>query len=252
MRKEGAELPKELIQRNLEKYWTCQNGIRTLFKSGTRYGQEPYNEVVATALHKRLLSPGEFVTYGLKGKGATAWSFCVNFLNDEEEYVPAIYVMKHLRQQANRSDFDHYLDCCEALGAGNARESLERMIVCDDIIANSDRHYRNFGLIRNVETGACHTAPLFDSGSSLWHDVPTENLSAGEHSFTSKQFYESPAKQMLLVNDMTWFDEDALDGFVDEAIDILSKNDALSARLPHIRSALEWRIERMKNIARWD
>ncbi len=24
------------------------------------------------------------------------------------------------------------------------------MIVCDDIIANYDRHWRNFGLVRNV------------------------------------------------------------------------------------------------------
>ncbi len=77
-------------------------------------------------------------------------------------------------------------------------------------------------------------------------------LAAGEHSFESKQFYASPAKQMLLVEDMSWFDGNALAGFIDEACDILSRNEALSARLPHIKASLEWRVERMANIAEWD
>lgn len=249
--KSAPAKPDNTSDGNLEKHWECRNGIRFLLKGGTQYGQEPYNEVVASALHRRLLAPEEYVSYELEGEGATALSSCMNFLSDEEEYIPAIYVMRNMQQRPNESDFDHYLACCEELGAESTRKSLERMIVCDDIIANSDRHYRNFGLIRNVETGFVRNAPLFDSGSSLWYNVPTTELAAGEHSFSSKQFYESPAKQMLLVEDMSWFKEEALEGFVDEAIEILSKNDAISVRLPYIRSALEWRVERMCNIAKW-
>lgn len=250
--REAQAKPDNTSDGNLEKHWECRNETRMLLKGGTQYGQEPYNEVIASALHRRLLSPDEYVPYELEGEGATALSCCANFLNDEEEYIPAIYVMRSLEQQPSESDFEHYLACCERLGAKGVRKSLERMIVCDDVIANSDRHYRNFGLIRNVETGACRPAPLFDSGSSLWFNVPTSRLAAGEHGYVSKQFYESPAKQMLLVEDLSWFDEGALSDFVDEAIDILSKNDAISARLPYIRSALEWRVERMRNIAKWN
>ena len=126
------------------------------------------------------------------------------------------------------------------------------MIVCDDIVANHDRHHRNFGLVRNVETGVCRSAPIFDSGSSLWCDIVTSQLAAGEHSFSSKQFYESPARQLLLVEDMSWVNLQALDGFVDGAMEILAKNEALTARLPHIESALTWRVERMKNIVEWN
>ena len=50
---------------------------------------------------------------------------------------------------------------------------------------------------------------------------------------------------------MSWVDLAALDGFVDEAMAILAANEALAARLPHIRSALEWRVERMANIIEW-
>ena len=56
---------------------------------------------------------------------------------------------------------------------------------------------------------------------------------------------------MLLVEDMDWFDSDKLEGFVDEAIEILSKNDALTARLPYLKEALTWRLERMIDIAEW-
>ena len=250
--KEAQAKPDNTSDGNLEKHWICRNGVRMLLKSGTQYGQEPYNEVVASALHRRLLAPDEYVTYALEGEGATAQSCCANFLTDEEEFVPAVYVERHLKRNEHANDYEHYLSSCEALGAAGTKEALGRMIVCDDVIANHDRHHRNFGIVRNVNTLECHPAPIFDSGSSLWCDVATSQLAAGEHSFASKQFYESPTKQMLLVDDTGWFNAAALDGFIDEAAEILVRNEALSRRLPYIESALRWRLERMRRIAEWD
>ena len=66
------------------------------------------------------------------------------------------------------------------------------MIVCDDIMANTDRHFRNFGIVRNVETLECRPAPIFDTGTSLWCDVELAALGAAETSFESKQFETSP------------------------------------------------------------
>lgn len=249
--KNAQAKPDNTSDGNLQKHWICRDGVRLLLKGGTRYGQEPYNEVVATALHKRLLGSQDFVSYTLEGEGATALSCCADFLTDEEEYVPAFYVERHL-EQGSATDYEHYLSCCASLGAADAQRALDRMIVCDDIVANHDRHHRNFGLVRNVETGVCRSAPIFDSGSSLWCDIVTSQLAAGEHSFSSKQFYESPARQLLLVEDMSWVNLQALDGFVDGAMEILAKNEALTARLPHIESALTWRVERMKNIVEWN
>ena len=56
---------------------------------------------------------------------------------------------------------------------------------------------------------------------------------------------------MLLVEDMSWFDGDKLEGFVDEAIETLSRNDAITARLPYLKEALAWRLRRMIDIAEW-
>ena len=43
------------------------------------------------------------------------------------------------------------------------------MLVLDYIIANTDRHWNNFGVIRNADT-RCYIdiAPIYDSGTSMW------------------------------------------------------------------------------------
>ena len=243
--------PDNTSDGNLEKYWTCEGARRVLHKGGMYLNQEPYNEVIASALHGRLLNRQEFASYSLEGTGTAARSLCDVFLTDEEEYIPAFYINELDSGNDSLSEYDRYVENCGRLGVANIKSALDRMIVCDDILANRDRHWRNFGIIRNVNTLECRPAPIFDSGSSLWCNIPTEDLKKGEHSFTSAQFYTSPAKQMLLVEDMSWFDPNRLDGFVDEAVKILSKNDALTTRLPFIRDALSWRIDRMIDITEW-
>ncbi len=250
-KRKGAPHPDNTSDGNLTKTWEIRNGRRVLVKGGTALCQEPLNEVVATALHERLLDSVQFVRYQAEETSAGFTSICENFLADDEEYVPAVYVERLFDEALFSDGYQHYLACAKNLGVQHAENSLARMIVCDDIIANSDRHHRNFGLIRNVDTLECRCAPIFDSGSSLWCGVPLAKLKAGEHSFESKQFFASPARQLLLVEDMSWVDVSALDGFADQAIDILSRNDEIAERLPYIREALEWRINRIVDIAKW-
>lgn len=243
--------PDNTSDGNLRKTWEVRAGKRVLVKGGSGFCQEPLNEAVATALHNRLLSMGEYVAYSVENQDGAFVSVCENFLADDEEYVPAVYVERLLDEDKFSDSYRHYVACAQHLGAKSVEGALARMIVCDDIIANSDRHHRNFGLIRNVETLECRPAPIFDSGASLWHDVPIDRLSRGEHSFESKQFFASPARQLLLVEDLSWVRAEALDGFVDEAMEILSMSAELEMRLPHIRSALDWRIGRMIDIVEW-
>lgn len=247
----GAPHPDNTSDGNLAKTWENRDGRRVLVKGGGALCQEPLNEAVATALHERLLEVGEFVRYEAEEAPDGFVSVCENFLADNEEYVPAVYVERLIEEDRFFDSYRHYVACAESLGAAHVEDSLARMIVCDDIIANSDRHYRNFGLVRNVETLECRCAPIFDSGSSLWHDVPLTRLKAGENSFESKQFYASPARQLLLVEDTSWVDVDALEGFADEAMAVLSRSADLAERLPYIRAALEWRIARIVNIVEW-
>ena len=243
--------PDNTSDGNLSKRWIVQDQKRTLLKGGGANNQEPYNEVVATALHARLLEAGEFVPYRLVDEAGTINCACEDFLSDEEEFIPAIYVDRILPERNDLSYYQHYVQCCEHIGVEGTELALWKMIVCDDVIANSDRHYRNFGVVRNVETLACRPAPIFDSGSCLWADVTLADLRNGEFSFYGKQFDPNPSRQLLLVEDMSWFEADDLDGFVDQAIDILSLNPLLAERLPFIRRSLERRVDRIVDIREW-
>lgn len=244
--------PDNTSDGNLSKHWTLRDGKRMLLKGGGANNQEPYNEVVATALHQRMLRADEYVRYSLVDDANAVLCACEDFLTDEEEFIPAVYVDHLLPERAELSYYQHYVNCCESLGVHDVERSLWKMIVCDDIIANVDRHYRNFGIIRNVETLACRPAPIFDSGSCLWADVSLADLKRGEFSFQGKQFDPNPARQLLLVEDMDWFAPDDLDGFVEQAIQILAGNPLLSGRLPFIRRSLERRVARIVDIREWN
>ncbi len=46
------------------------------------------------------------------------------------------------------------------------------MFVLDFIIANTDRHFNNFGFIRNADTTEwIGLAPVFDNGTSVFHNI---------------------------------------------------------------------------------
>ncbi|RDB61237.1 DNA-binding protein [Gordonibacter sp. 28C] len=244
----GLDSPDNTSEGQLPKKWVRDGGALLLAKGGSVLNQEPYNETVATALHRRLLQPGEYLAYRLREGASGAVCLCEDFVSPEEEYLPAFYVRRSKRQANHHSDYRHYLECCVALGVEGVERSLEKMIVCDDILGNFDRHWRNFGLVRNVETLECRVAPLFDSGNSLWCDAPVGRLRAGDFSFAAKPFYEDPNRQLRLVQDYSWLDLDALDGFADEAAGILSQNRAISDRVDLVCCGIQARIDRIKRI----
>lgn len=121
------------------------------------------------------------------------------------------------------------------------------MLVCDFILANKDRHFNNFGVIRNVETLEFErVAPIFDNGCSLWFDE--NDMYVGEF-FLTKPFDEYEKNQINLVKNFDWFDIDKLDGFVDEVREILSKNNLLSnERIEKIVEQVKLRIEYVSNL----
>lgn len=241
----GLDSPDNTSDGVLPKRWIRQRGKTALLKGSGPLGQEAYNEAVATALYKRLLTEGEFVSYDLVQTSNGMVSRCENFLTGAEEYVPAFAVRQLKRKPNHFNDYQHYVDCCATIGIDNAADMLDKMIVCDDLLANHDRHWRNFGIIRDVETLECRPAPLFDSGSSLWCDVSDEPLRAGKWRFSTKPFYDDSNRQFRLVNDLTWLDPTALDGFVEEAREILALNPALARRLDAICAGIQSRIDRL-------
>jgi hypothetical protein len=119
------------------------------------------------------------------------------------------------------SKLQHYLDCCGALGIPGMRESVDRMLTVDFIIANEDRHFGNFGAVRGADTLAwIGPAPIFDSGTSLWHNKLTKDICPHARQ-RSRPFCDNHAEQIRLVSSFDWLDLAALRGIDEEAREIL-------------------------------
>lgn len=147
------------------------NGRRVLVKSGVGvFNQEPYNEVIAAELHRRL--PDTFVEYRMITEDRRTYCVCDNFLESDEELVSSWDLIRGRKQRNSESDFMFYVRCCEELGLMHAMYGLARMFGCGHVLASRDRRWRNFGIMRDMETlRATRLAPIFDTGSCLWSDA---------------------------------------------------------------------------------
>ncbi|MDO4647296.1 MAG: hypothetical protein Q4B26_01505 [Eubacteriales bacterium] len=146
-----------------------ENNVSYLYKAGSKlYKQEPLSEVLASiVLQKMNLIP--ILPYTLEIEGMRLCSRCQNFITADTEYVPAIDVYNYEPIEEKETNYEHYLHMCEKLGIKNAKETTDLMIGMDVLIGNKDRHYGNFGFIRDVESGKITGfAPLFDNGQSFW------------------------------------------------------------------------------------
>lgn len=238
--------PDSTLNGDLRKKWTIQDGQRILLKSGSGpFYQEPYNEVIATMLHKALLQDGDFVPYELQ----TKYSACPDLLGQDEELVPMWDILQHRKKPNDRNDFQFCLQLCTECGipGDTVLSCFEKMFTCDFILANHDRHYRNFGLIRNVETlKYTRMAPVYDTGSCLWHDKLELNRPS-DFSYMAKPFGRDgmePEKQLKLFHDFSWFNESRLDGFTSQAAQILLENPLMTKeRMNKITERLKQNME---------
>ena len=159
----GGMLPKAWHRR--------ENGAIHLYKGGTsgasNTGNEPFSEFYACQIaHAMGLNA---VEYGLeRWKGILA-STCRLFTDIDTAFVPIGRLVRSGGLQA-------CLDYCAELGDPFV-ESIRSMLVFDAVIYNEDRHFGNFGVLRNNRTGEIVApAPLFDNGQSLFHLASREDF----------------------------------------------------------------------------
>lgn len=233
---------------NYEKRWKIIDGERYLLKAGSKiYNQEPFNELIATKLYERLLNKDEYVEYSVIFDDDKAISKCKNFITKDTELVPAWKINEYYEFLDDEDKYTHYIRCLNNLGIKDAETLTDKMIVCDYIIANKDRHFNNFGVIRDVNTlKFIGVAPIFDNGCSLWYDE--NDMYVGEF-FLTKPFEEYEKKQLSLVKKLEWLDISKLEDFPNEVKTILSMDKLLSKeRINKIVDQIKLRIEFVKEL----
>jgi len=167
-----------------------------------------------------------------------------------EEYVPASLVYDTEGARRGENVYDALIRHASNLGIArdDAALAMSKMIVCDGMLANTDRHLRNFGFIRNINTLEWRFAPLFDSGNSLWYDKDEGQVASGDYSFTSRPFEASPNRQLMLAAKGSWFELGFLDGFEDEAAEILENGNLSRWRVDYLKEGIRKRIEALRVI----
>lgn len=135
-----------------------------LYKGGTfgaaNTGNEPYSEYYASQVAQAMGLNA--VTYELENwKGITA-SCCKLFTDIDTAYIPIGRIVREGRLKA-------CLDYYKELGEG-PYEQVKSMLVFDAVIYNEDRHFGNFGVLRDNHSGEIiGAAPVFDNGLSLFN-----------------------------------------------------------------------------------
>lgn len=171
----------------------------------------------------------------------------------DTELVAVSRIDKLIKKDKNTSNYEAYVKKAEELGIADARQKIDMMLTLDFIMVNVDRHYNNFGLVRDANTLKwLSIAPIFDSGNSMWYtDLHTNINPLGIH-FDSKAFNKKLQEQIKHIKDFSWLNFDALDGIEDEFAKILEQAIPSTALVPErnkaLSTALRKRIEFLKGI----
>ncbi len=119
------------------------------------------------------------VEYSLLFEGSQPYSVCTNMTADRQDFVSGYYIFSAFPRGDGVSAYAHFLNCCEKLGIPDVTELLQQMMILDYLICNQDRHFGNFGAIRDAVTLEwMGFAPIFDSGTSLWFDQYATKINA--------------------------------------------------------------------------
>lgn len=156
----------------LRKAWRLveDDGIY-LYKGGTEgaanTGNEPYSEYYACQVAKVMGL--DYVEYDLENWKGILASKCRLFTDIDTSFVP---VSRILRKTTLKGCLDYY----KTLG-DDFYEQLCSMLVFDALIYNEDRHFGNFGILRDNHTGnIVAPAPIFDNGLSLFNFAMPDDL----------------------------------------------------------------------------
>jgi hypothetical protein len=234
----------------LKKRWEIEpeTDKRILIKEGVLpYCQEPFNEKIVSYICSKFNLP--FVNYEVKKEDAIYVSHCENMTNQEIELVYASRIFDVFAKNINDNKIEHYSKCCRKLCGIDVTDTMNKMLVLDYIINNSDRHWNNFGMLRD-STSLKYTgiAPIFDSENSLWKNL-SENMIRPLLPVKTKCCGNTVTDQLNFVTDFSWYKPDMLKGIGAVFLEYLVQNDNINEnRRAKIANGLDLRVKELERI----
>ena len=167
--------PELTTSGSLPKAWRRENGDLFLYKGATEgfanSGLEPYSEYYISQLASALFQGDTrlYVPYDLKEYKDSVYSTCPIFTNIDTSYVCAGMVYPG-------GGIINVINEYESLSPSYG-DSIRDMILLDALTNNEDRHFGNFGFLRDNHTGKIiGTAPVYDNGYGLFSRATDNDL----------------------------------------------------------------------------
>lgn len=168
--------PELTTDGTLPKAWRFLDGDGIyLYKGGTsgasNTGFEPYSEFYACQIGEAMgLNIAHYDLVDWKGILA---SRCKAFTSPDISYIPIGSIVKY-------GGLEPCLEYYKKISR-DAYEQIRSMLVFDCLIYNQDRHFGNFGVLRDNHTGkVIGAAPIFDNGYSLFNFCSKEKFADPE------------------------------------------------------------------------
>lgn len=158
--------PSNTLDGFLPKAWVIKDDKRFLFKISSIEDREVINEVICSEILNSLNI--ECVRYNYDLFNDKEGCSCECMCNNNTDFITANYYAN-----SNKKDNVSDIECiCNKLNElyGNYNKFYE-MVQMDFVLANTDRHWNNFGFLRDATTlEYLKFAPIYDNGNSLWHN----------------------------------------------------------------------------------
>lgn len=241
--------PGASAQGELQKKWILSGKKRCLIKGN--YGsscQQSLNEVMSSKLHRKqgnmpfvIYEPCKINTPDGKGVGC----ICENFAGENYEFIPALDVVNSEKKRNEKSEYEHFISVCEKNGLSEekTRPFLEYQIMTDFLITNTDRHFNNFGVLRDTRTlRYIEMAPIFDSGNSMFWRNPSLPLSDNLLEISVSSFRKREVDLLQYVTEKSIVD---LNNILskEELLEIYSYSKCMEERLKGIVKGYERKAE---------
>lgn len=222
----------------LPKSWVRINGKLYLVKVGTsEKNQEVCNEVFASIIAEKLGIP--VVPYYIsKLKDGRCCSICESFIDDcNTEYVS-------MQQVSTENATIGRAGVVAFMNSNKMADFRNKMIVLDYLISNQDRHYGNFGYLRDAETLQIKgPAPLFDFDKCMnigFWDLNVENDIA-------KPFAYTHSEQIQLTSNLDWVKLDDVKSSFKEVIDtVYSAGGFSKEEIKQMQDFFEKRVKQLE------
>ena len=240
-------------QGELQKKWCIdKEGRRYMIKGN--YGQsyqQSLNEIFAAKLHEQQ-GFSEYTHYSLvrlqvDGNVEGLGCMCYDFCSEDVECISAWELLQTIKIKQNESYYYPLKKVCLKLGMSEEKFSdfIDYQIMTDYLITNTDRHMNNIAIVRNPDTlQVLGFAPIYDSGNSMFYNIPYEKLSQVRlDDIRTHSYIEKEIKLLQYVRNRSLVDIDKAE--MDFSIyekDVLERH----IRIPKLKELYERKLEKLR------